>query len=126
MRFILQLLEQRQLGEWQSRLNRSTRLVVCVLVFLSATVIAKSAQADGKELYVSKDCVSCHGQNGRQPIALNYPKLAGQNAVYIVAQLRAYQDRSRSSALAKVMWPFADALSKKEVLEIAAYLAALK
>ncbi len=87
---------------------------------------AQPAFADGAKLYISKGCAACHGQQGRQPIAANYPKLAGQNAVYTAAQLKAYKDRSRTSALAGVMWLSAASLNDDQIRQIADYLQSLK
>jgi len=69
-------------------------------------------------------CAACHGAKGAAPIAPNYPKLAGQNAAYIVASLQAYKKGDRKGGLAGVMTAQASSLSDAEMKEIAAYYAA--
>lgn len=67
-------------------------------------------------------CAGCHGQDG---IATNpaYPNLAGQNAQYLVAAMKAYKDGSRTNPIMK---PMVEALSEADIENIAAYYANLK
>ena len=46
------------------------------------------AQLDGATLYLRRNCVACHGADANTPIMPNYPKLAGQNKDYAVAQMK--------------------------------------
>ncbi len=64
-------------------------------------------------------CFSCHGPEG---ISLNpiYPSLAGQSAEYIIKQLTAFRDGSRSDP---VMTPMASSLSDVDVENVAAFFA---
>lgn len=63
--------------------------------------IADRARAEaGRKLYFSGDaengvtaCVSCHGPEGRG--AMYLPRIAGQHARYLVAQLHAFRNQSR-------------------------------
>jgi cytochrome c553 len=77
--------------------------------------------ADGKALYEKGPCSSCHGDKG-QGMA-TFPRLAGQHADYLSAQLAAYADNSRAS---EIMSPMAKGLSPKDGQSIAAYLATLR
>ena len=68
-------------------------------------------------------CASCHGASGGG-IPAQYPRLAGQNADYTVAQLAAFKSGARlnspqMSALAKRM-------SEEEMKAVADYIAGLK
>lgn len=67
-------------------------------------------------------CAGCHGQDG---IATNpaYPNLAGQNAQYLVAAMKAYKDGSRTNPIMK---PMVEALSEADFENIAAYYQSLK
>jgi cytochrome c553 len=67
-------------------------------------------------------CAGCHGADG---IATNpaYPNLAGQNAQYLVAAMKAYKDGSRTNPIMKSM---VEALSDADLENIAAYYQSLK
>jgi len=41
----------------------------------------------GKRLYLRKTCIACHGRNGQHAI-IDYPNLAGQDAKYMIAQVK--------------------------------------
>lgn len=45
-------------------------------------------------------CVGCHGRNGNSNLA-NYPKLAGQNAKYLVKQMQDFQSGARVDPIMK-------------------------
>ena len=65
-------------------------------------------------------CSTCHGDQG-QGLA-GFPRLAGQHADYLVAQLAAFADGSRANP---VMGAMARNLSAEDAQRLAAYLAAL-
>ncbi|HDX8402034.1 TPA: c-type cytochrome [Aeromonas dhakensis] len=67
-------------------------------------------------------CAACHGAEGRALVP-NYPHLAGQNAAYLVKQLKAFKDGSRKEPL---MVPFMAPLSEADMENLAAYYASLK
>jgi cytochrome c553 len=75
--------------------------------------------ADGKAIYEKSPCSSCHGDKGQGMAA--FPRLAGQHADYLSAQLAAYADGSRANP---IMGPMAKSLSAKQAQSIAAWLAA--
>lgn len=66
-------------------------------------------------------CSACHGAEGNSVAAL-WPNLAGQNANYLVAQLKAFKDGSRSDPVmsAQVM-----ALSEQDMQDLAVYYESL-
>jgi len=80
---------------------------------------APGDKAAGKAAAVDS-CHGCHGDNGVSANPAN-PSLAGQDAQYVVAALRAYKDGSRSNAMMK---PIAAALDDSAVKNLAAYYAA--
>lgn len=103
----------------------SSRLFAAMLVAgLSFNAQAGDA-ANGKALFTSKICVTCHGPDGKAPIAPNYPKLAGQSAAYIALAIKAYKEGKRSSTNAMTMQPMANMVNDAEVADIAAYLSGL-
>ena len=69
--------------------------VVAVLVTLSNAVEAADAAA-GQGAYAV--CAACHGQQGEGNVAMNAPKLAGQEPWYVKRQLEAYQAGTRGTA----------------------------
>ncbi len=52
--------------------------------------------AAGKALYPV--CTACHGPNGQGNQAMNAPKLAGQEAWYIIKQMQLFQNDARGTA----------------------------
>jgi formylglycine-generating enzyme required for sulfatase activity/uncharacterized membrane protein len=96
----------------------------------SAHVAPLSATADlqaGAKLYAEGDharaipaCTACHGVAGDSQNSA-FPKLAGQFASYLDAQLRAFRDGTRASPIMDVA---AKSLTDEEVANIAQFLAA--
>jgi len=68
-------------------------------------------------------CASCHGPQGLGTETL--PRLAGQHALYIENQVRAFTQRERTNDNA-VMQVIAAGLSDAEVKAVAAYISGLK
>jgi cytochrome c553 len=71
-------------------------------------------------------CGTCHGPHGNstQP---KYPRLAGQNANYLVAQLKAFRAQTRGDPDAvSYMWGMASQLDDDTIAALAAYYAAQK
>lgn len=67
-------------------------------------------------------CAACHGVEGKA-LTPNYPHLAGQNAAYLVKQLKAFKDGSRQEPL---MVPFMAPLTEADMENLAAFYASLK
>jgi cytochrome c553 len=65
-------------------------------------------------------CAACHGVNGNSTNPL-WPRLAGQNAVYIAQQLRLFKSGVRANP---VMMPMVSALSDQDIADIAVYFEA--
>ncbi len=107
----------------------SSMLVVgCLLASMQAQAAAVSqktartlaTQGDAKQGIAA--CSSCHGDAGQGKPAAGFPKLAGLPAAYLLQQLRAFADGSRSNA---VMVPMAKALSPGQAKALATYYARL-
>lgn len=88
---------------------------------LAASVVHAADPAAGKAKYQGT-CVACHGANGIS-IAPIYPNLAGQKDEYLSAQLKAFRDGSRPSA---IMAPMAKGLTDTDIANISAYVSTLK
>jgi cytochrome c553 len=62
-------------------------------------------------------CSSCHGQNGNS-VNHEWPRLAGQSAVYIAEQLRLFRSGVRNNLIMK---PLAATLSDQDISDLAVY-----
>jgi cytochrome c553 len=67
-------------------------------------------------------CSGCHGANGISANPL-WPNLAGQKEAYLVKQLKAFRDGTRSDPM---MTPMARPLSGADIENLAAYFSSLK
>jgi cytochrome c553 len=65
-------------------------------------------------------CAQCHAFNGVSDASGAFPRLAGQSAYYLAAQLRDFASGVRASAL---MSPIAKALSPDDIADVTAYFA---
>jgi cytochrome c553 len=83
----------------------------------SVSVLAEGNAAAGKEK--AAPCAACHGADGNSAVA-TYPKLAGQQANYIVKQLQNFKNDVRVNA---IMGPQAKPLSEQDMKDLAAYYA---
>jgi cytochrome c553 len=94
-----------------------------VFVALSATIAHGADNSAALDL-IRKECSTCHGPRGIS-VAPTFPNLAGQQAVYLEAQLRAFRDHSRADPHAQAfMWGMAAQLTDATIKDIAVYLAA--
>lgn len=96
---------------------------VLVLTGVASPALAKSvAQRQGADI-VRTDCAACHGSRGQGNAAAGFPRLAGNSARYLLAQLKAFANGQRKST---IMQPQAKRLTPKQMLDVATYLAGLK
>lgn len=77
--------------------------------------------AQGKEK-ADQICAACHGKDGNTPIDPSYPKLGGQHRAFLETALIDYQAGRRSNA---IMTGQANALSRQDIKNLAAYYASL-
>ena len=70
-------------------------------------------------------CQGCHGPAGAG-IPAQYPRLAGQYADYIAAQLKAFQDGARANDPNGMMRAVAARMSEREIRAVAEYAAGLR
>ena len=69
-------------------------------------------------------CASCHGPTGAG-VPVQFPRLAGQHADYIVTQLKAFRSGERTNDGAKMMRMVAAKLSDQDVAAVADYIQGL-
>ncbi len=93
-------------------------ILATVLVGISGSALAGDAAA-GKTKAAS--CAGCHGAAGvsSNPV---WPNLAGQQAAYLVKQMKAFRDGSRNDPM---MGPMAKPLSDSDIDNLAAYYSGL-
>jgi cytochrome c553 len=65
-------------------------------------------------------CAACHGEDGNSATS-DFPRLGGQYADYLAKALRDYKSGQRKNA---IMAGFAQALSKQDIENLAAYYSA--
>lgn len=70
-------------------------------------------------------CASCHGPQGKG-IPSQFPRLAGQHADYIYAQLDSFRLGTRSNDAAKMMRSIAAKMTDADMKAVAAYIQGLR
>jgi cytochrome c553 len=88
------------------------------LGFLSPVDAADVAAGKVKAMFV---CADCHGATGISVVA-NFPNLAGQKEMYLVAQLKAFRAGTRKNLEMNLI---AKTLSEADIANVAAYFAGL-
>ena len=101
--------------------------VFAMLIAAAALAASVSARADGdaaKGKVESYTCIGCHGIPNYTTIYPTYrvPKVAGQQAAYIVQALKEYKAGQRTH---KTMHAQASSLSDQQMQDIAAYFESL-
>ena len=96
---------------------------------LAAAALAQDDQAQAPAPAVQGDaaagqaksalCATCHGADGNSELAVN-PKLAGQNAAYLLKQMQDYRSGARQDP---IMPALLAALSEQDMADIAAWYA---
>ena len=105
------------------------RLLFCtlgILLTLAACSVPQRSRTLGDDRIAAHTlaeqvCASCHGAGGNASVP-TFPKLAGQQKEYLMAQLIEYRARTRSDADAVAyMWGVAAHLSDAQIEGLAAY-----
>lgn len=69
-------------------------------------------------------CASCHGASGAG-VPVQFPRLSGQHADYVLTQLKAFYSGERANDNAKVMRMIASKMSDAEMAAVADYIQGL-
>lgn len=122
--------EARHRGPSANRRRCRSRMPIAILSLAALTLGACNATGTRSQNTNSvvagtvHVCSSCHGPEGRS-ISSTFPRLAGQQKDYLIAQLKAFRDHTRADPHAKTyMWGMAARLSDPTIAAIAAYYAA--
>jgi cytochrome c len=99
-----------------------------VMTLIAAALVASPAIAamDGAALYKDKTCNACHGPKGDKPLMPNYPKIAGQNAAYIEAQMKDIKSGARNNGQTAAMKGVMHLVNDEEIKALSEYLSKLK
>ncbi len=103
-------------------------LMLATAALAAAPLAAQAGDAErGRAAATQYTCVSCHGADLKSPIDPSYPKLAGQQADYLVQSLKAYRhpDNKTYGRDQAVMKSMAAPLTEQDIEDIAAYAASL-
>ena len=121
-------------GATSARARNHSFAAAALLVFVAAPCAAQTAPSGNAPVTAAPAtsgavdvagtvhvCSSCHGPGGRSTSS-TFPRLAGQQKDYLVAQLQAFRDHTRADPHAKTyMWGMAARLSDPLIEGIAAY-----
>jgi cytochrome c553 len=101
---------------------RSTSTPVAAALLLALSLTPAQAQDAKIGRQKAQACMVCHGQNGlsTQPDA---PNLAGQPALYISTQLKAYRSGDRRHETMAMM---AQTLSDDDIQNVAAWFSSIR
>ena len=91
-----------------------------VMLGLSGAVLAAGDVAAGKAKATTV-CASCHGATGISSVPM-YPNLKGQKDAYLVKQLKAFRDGTRTDPM---MGAMAKPLTDADIDNVAAYYSSL-
>ncbi len=97
--------------------------LLLVLSAVAAAIFAPAVLAQGDAAVgeaKSALCATCHGTDGNSELAIN-PKIAGQNARYLIKQMRDFQSGARPGPIMAAM---VVNLSDEDIEDLAAYYAA--
>ncbi|MDP1610990.1 MAG: c-type cytochrome [Sulfuritalea sp.] len=95
--------------------------VSLVLVISAASAQVKGDAAKARDI-VDKVCLACHGADGNGPVP-NFPRLAGQNADYLLKQLQDFKKNKRQN---EIMAPIVANLSDDDMANLATFFAGQK
>ena len=86
----------------------------------------------GKALYSAGDsergltaCIACHGPRGNGTELSGFPKISGQHAQYIKAQLNKFRDGTRENDMNEMMGDIAKKLTDKDIDTLSQYVGGL-
>lgn len=100
------------------------KIILGLLLLFSCITLAygdtASAIAKGKTLSVT--CVACHGPDGNSLNPL-WPKIAGQNVNYFIAQILAFKGGQKGPRFNATMFPMVATLSDDDIENLADYYA---
>jgi len=108
-------------ARWRTLSIPAALALVALTVAACSGTAPEGGSADTTVAGTVHVCSSCHGPEGRS-ISPTFPRLAGQQKDYLVAQLQAFRDKTRADPHAQTyMWGMAARLSDSTIDGIATY-----
>jgi cytochrome c553 len=105
-------------------IKRNQVIFATALLVSGATLAYAAGKIKGNpakaEPIVTNSCASCHGQDGNSPVP-NFPKLAGQSAVYLFHEMKEFKLEHRQN---EMMAPFFTDLKEDDLANLAMYFSA--
>jgi cytochrome c553 len=97
-------------------------ILIASFAFAALGVAVPAAAADlaAGKAKAKEVCAACHGEDGNSATP-DYPRLGGQYPDYLAKALKDYKSGQRKNA---IMAGFAQALSKQDIENLAAYYSA--
>lgn len=86
------------------------------------TPLTEVKAGDGKKLYLGNTCIACHGKDGGKPIMSTYPRLAGQDKDYLLAQMKDIKSGARANGDTAGMKGVMHLVTDEDMADIAEYL----
>lgn len=87
---------------------------------------------EGKALYLAGDmergitaCVACHGPRGNGTSLSGFPKISGQHADYVKAQLEKFRSADRANDMNAMMRDIAKKLTDEDIDTLSKYVGGL-
>ncbi len=99
---------------------RSQMIMVAAFVAFGASAGAAAADLAAGKAKAKEVCAACHGEDGNSATP-DFPRLGGQYPDYLAKALRDYKSGQRKNP---IMAGFAQALSKQDIENLAAYYSA--
>jgi cytochrome c553 len=106
----------------------SVSMALSIILLVVPGVMERARAADGQAIAANGNgrdapaCSACHGEHGEGQPAAAFPRLAGLDSGYLIAQLDAFAQGSRND---ETMGPIAKALSTDERQAVATFYAGL-
>jgi len=100
--------------------------MVIAMMTLSAAAYAEAAALDGASLYKTKTCLTCHGKDGKSPIMSSYPKIAGQNELYVLQQMKDIKSGARANGMTAAMKGIMHLVNEEEMAALAKYVSTMQ
>ncbi|MGC2166424.1 MAG: c-type cytochrome [Gallionella sp.] len=87
---------------------------------------ASLGNESGKNIYIDKGCINCHGEFGKGKPRYNaiFPIIGGQRKEYLVKQMNDFKTGKRSTDVTEIMVQVVNQLTDLDIENVAKYLAA--
>lgn len=87
---------------------------------------AVDPESAGAKLFKTKTCTACHGVDAKTPLLPEYPRIAGHNAEYALAQMKDIKSGARANSMAVLgMKGIMHLVSEEEMAQLADYIATM-